>query len=404
MTPAEAASSPARAALAVAAAAFCVGYATFALNVVPSMQVDVGRDLGLGPADEARALAGVFVAAALGGLVLGRIADFGRRRAVLAASVLVPAAGLALAAWAPDGDVLAVARWISGFGIGGAWGVAHAALAELLPRGRRGFASGVVQAAVPLAVVAAALAAYLAATRFGWRGTLRACAAPGLLAPLLPAALAALPDRAGGSGGDAAKAAFRSPGVLRAASVLLVMLAAQLGAFWFTYAKFPGWLRGDLGLSPEFVLKTQVAIGAGFVAGDLAFGAWIARLGPRRAYVCGSALFAAGLAAIAVWLPSLHGRPVAAAALLAATGFGAGLWSAFGPLYALHVPRSVRASTAATSYQLARAAQGLLLPWGDAVRASRGYPGLFLVAAVFAALGGLAVFLLPARGAGDDPS
>ncbi|HTX05966.1 MAG TPA: MFS transporter, partial [Steroidobacteraceae bacterium] len=111
------------------------GYDT---GVVNGALLYMGRDLRLTPADEGLITATLLLGAALGSLIVGRLADrIGRRRTMwlLAGTFVVGA--LACAA-APDRAALAGFRFLLGLAVGGASVVVPTYLAELAPPQIRG--------------------------------------------------------------------------------------------------------------------------------------------------------------------------------------------------------------------------------------------------------------------------
>jgi MFS transporter, AAHS family, 4-hydroxybenzoate transporter len=126
-------------------------------------------DLGVERAELGPALAASLVGMALGSAGIGALGDrWGRRRALLLSTALFGAATL-LAATATSVATLALWRFITGIGLGGALPTATALIAEFSPRKLRAQAIGAVQVGVPIGgMLGAALAAELIPA-YGWR-------------------------------------------------------------------------------------------------------------------------------------------------------------------------------------------------------------------------------------------
>ncbi len=110
------------------------------------------------------------VAAAVGGLCFGVIADrFGRTRALML-SVLLYAVFTAACGLAHSFVELAVFRILLGFGMGGEWASGASLVAETWPAEHRGKALGLMQSSWAIGYALAALVAAVVLPLAGWRG------------------------------------------------------------------------------------------------------------------------------------------------------------------------------------------------------------------------------------------
>jgi MFS transporter, AAHS family, benzoate transport protein len=125
---------------------------------------------------------GIVYLGALVGVMLGTsLADrFGRHK-IMAASAAVFAIGAVLAALAPTPELLGLARFITGIGVGGAITTAMTLARNHAPHGRASLVITVTMAGVPLGGTLAALLGMFAMPVWGWRPMFLAGAAMTLI-------------------------------------------------------------------------------------------------------------------------------------------------------------------------------------------------------------------------------
>ncbi|MBI5849456.1 MAG: MFS transporter [Planctomycetes bacterium] len=336
----------------------------------------VRAELGLSTAQLAWVDGVTFAAAALGGLACGRVADrWGRRRA-LNASILLFSLGALLTGIADGFESLCVARAVTGLGVGGEWGVGHAAVAEAYPAERRNRAAAILQAATPVGLALAAVVGCFVAPRIGWRDTFVASSGTALL---VVAARWLMPrDLATAERAPAPLRALVDPAHRASTVVLFALLVLHMTGFWCCYAWLPSLLLREGGHSLAFVGGFHVALASVHVVADLAFGPLADRFGRTRTFVALALLSAVGLLVVALAFARLRDDVVLCGIALAAVGLGSGTWSAFGPWFAERYEPALRATAASLLYNLARMSQLVAQP---------------LLALAFTATGTLAVSL-----------
>ncbi len=343
-------------------------------------------------------------ATAIGGFCFGRLADRVGRRQAMVASIIVFSTGALLTGLAQGFWSLWLARFITGLGVGGEWGIGHAVVAEVWNGRARDRVHGLLQAGSPVAMaMAAAVGCFLAPMpEVGWRAVFLASSA---LAVLALAARWAMPDvdRVVQPADRLPASTLWSPRYRRTSCVLLAVLTLHMAGFWCVYAELPRALMSLHHVAPRDVGWFQIQVNGVHVVADIAFGFLAARFGRTRMFVLFCLVFAAGHAIVLTQLDDVAGTFGAFTFAVAAMGLGAGTWSCFGALFGTHYPVALRATAAATFYACARLVQLPLKPLvGETLRGGSLAPALWI--GIGCALGSAGVVLLLPRPPSDAGS
>lgn len=362
----------------------------------------VGTELGLRvETDLAWVDGATLLATAAGGFGLGRYADRRGRRPAMVLGIVLFSAGTLSTAFAHDFVSLLAARLLTGFGVGGEWGVAHAVIAETFRGRTRLRAAALLQTGAPVAMALAAVVGCLVAPHVGWRTCFSVSASTALLAALARWMLPASPARAAASPGGLR--VLCQPPYRRASVGLLVLLVLHMTGFWCTYAWLPVALMRELKVALPDVAWFQIQVNAVHVVADLAYPVLAERWGRRRVFRLTCLVFALGLVALAMSFGTAARDWRAFGWAAAAVGLGAGTWSAFGPMFAANYPPGLRATAASGFYNLARGSQLLTQPLVGwlALRTGTLTVGLWIGAAT-AVASAWALALVPRTAPGDD--
>jgi AAHS family 4-hydroxybenzoate transporter-like MFS transporter len=357
----------------------------------------------------------------IGGAVAGMLGDRLGRRVALIGSVLVFALPTVAIAAADTLVALGVLRFLAGLGLGGALPNAAALASEYVPRRHRPLAVTLTIVCVPLGGTLGALLGGQVLPTLGWRalfalgGALPVGVALVLLRflPESPRYLARRPDRWPELAGMLrragheipADAAFADPGEATVSRVSLAALftrelrrdSAALWAAFFScllavYLGFnwiPSMMSGA-GLGLPVASAGLAAYNLGGVAGAIAGGWLIGRLGSRLTMLAMAAGASAGALGLAV-MPMHAG--VEAGPIILMLGLTGGLINAVQTtMYALATnvyPSAVRATGVGAATGVGRAGailSGYAGPWALALRGSAAYFGLIAAAMVVCVL------------------
>jgi MFS family permease len=241
------------------------------------------------------------IAAALGGLVFGLIADrFGRTRALML-SVLLYAVFTAACGLAQTVAQLAVFRILLGLGMGGEWASGASLVAESFPDEHRGKALGLMQSSWAIGYALAALTVALVLPRFGWRAVFFVGIVPAILTLWIrrkveepPAWTQLHRPRSGPVRREAAIArdqgAFASVFRNKLTYIITLMNACCLFAWWGFNLWVPAYLslpraKGGIGLPTHSMTAIVVFMQLGMFVGYLTFGILADTFGRKRTYI-----------------------------------------------------------------------------------------------------------------------
>ena len=324
------------------------------------------------------------VAAALGGMVFGVLADrLGRTRALMA-SVLIYAVFTAACGLAHSVVELAVFRVLLGFGMGGEWASGATLVSESFPAEDRGKALGLMQSAWAIGYALAALVVWGVLPRFGWRVVFFAGILPALMTLWIRGSVeepavwqAAQSEMRGGT----FKALFARRLVVLTLGLTL-MNACCLFAWWGFNLWVPAYLslapaKGGLGISGGVMTAIIVFMQVGMWLGYVTFGYISDRFGRVRtyaAYLTAASLLMVVFGALrSPWL--LFG--LAPFVAFAATGYFSGFAAVTADVYSSRIRATAQGFTYNTGRIASAAAPFLVGSYAD----RHGFRGAFWMAA-----------------------
>jgi len=373
--------------------------------------IPIGKELHLSNIMLSCVLGASLAATAVGGVIFGILSDrYGRKR-VLQWTILVYSIGTFLCGFASGLWALLLFRIITGLGVGGEWATGQTYVGETFPPKVRGRYAAIMQTGAPVGIVLASLVGGLAAPLIGWRLCFFLSILPALLVVYirkrLPESDVWLERKrllAAKSGQSMESAEFEHgnkffllfSGAYRTTFLKCLALAVfDMSAYWFTYSWMPGYLHEQrqfsLAKSAIWMLVTQ----AGGFLGYLTFGLVADRLGRRPAFSIYSVIMSAGLIMITLLWETVAVYPPVILSFMFLVGFGTGMFSGYGPLFAELYPTAIRNTAMGSAFNLARGVQ-FFTPVVITIIAMRyGLGGGISLAAIFALLTGAWVWTLP---------
>ena len=296
------------------------------------------------------------VAAAIGGLMFGVIADKAGRTRALMASIIVYSLASGASGFSRTIFELACFRFILGLGMGGEWTTGAALVAETWPAAHRGKALGLVQSSWAIGEILAVAVTATILPRYGWRAVFFAGVVPGIVVFWILRHVPESPlwqrNKQANSG---SLSLLLRKDVRKNGLIATAMNALTLFGYWGLFTWIPAYLslpvsQGGRGLGQMQTAGWLVTMSIGRFFGFVLFGFLGDWWGRRRSYV-GFLLMAAllvpiyGLTKNATWLLILG--PFVAF-------FGSGYFSGYAAIASELFPTEIRATAMGISYNVGR--------------------------------------------------
>ena len=337
------------------------------------------------------------IAGAVGGIGFGRLADaIGRVRA-MTISILVYS--LATAGLATSQALWQLVAWrvLVGLGMGGEWSCGSVLVAETWPAQHRAKAMGIMQSGWAIgALIAAALSALILGT-YGWRVLFLIGALPAVAAFVIRRGVEEPPLWRQRKREPSRWSEMFSRTFIRRTVIATLLSSSVLIAYWGVMTWLPAFLaspveKGGAGLTVTKSAAWLILLQIGAFFGYVSFGWFADRFGRRFAF---TAFMIAATAVVPIFA---FGARSALTLLIIGPLVGYfchGYFSLFGAMLAELFPTRIRASAQGFCYNAGRLASAAA-PLAIGAAAQKHGLGLAIaVDALFFAVGGVLVWLLP---------
>ena len=339
------------------------------------------------------------LATAIGGIFFGYVADRIGRKKVLVIATLTYSLGTFLCGISVGLYDLLAYRILTGFGVGGEWGVAQALTNETFPPEMKGRAGAVLQAGAPIGVsLSAAIGGFLMEL-VGWRLCFMYSALPSLLIAIgmilwLPESDIWLKGKQLGTFVKE-KVSFEELKPLFKNTLLGVSLATLgMYAYWLIFTWLPHYLASErhLGIVGAGIWVIVSQIGA-FI-GHLLFGVLADRIGRRLSFTLFTTIQSIGILFVTIlWYSDLM-----ALISIFFLGIGIGYFAGYGPVFAEIFPTKYRSTLSGFCYNAARGLS-FFAPYAPLLVTmfypSAGFAGGMALAILFNLTLGFGIWLLP---------
>ncbi len=372
--------------------------------------IPIGKELHLSNVELSYVLGSSLAATALGGVLFGILSDRYGRKSVLQWTILTYSVGTFFSGFSANLEMLVLFRIVTGLGVGGEWATGQTYVGETFPAHVRGRYGAMMQTGAPFGIVLASLVGGFLAPTIGWKACFFVSILPALLVVYIRRRLPESDvwlERQRVALGESVEStrsfsaffgkflSLFSHDYRRLFLQSLVLAIFDMSAYWFTYSWLPGYLHQQrefsLVKSALWMLVTQ----AGGVLGYLSFGYVADRFGRRPAYSVYSVIMALGLVMITLLWESIVIYPVIILSCMFLVGFGTGMFSGYGPLFAELFPTDIRNTAMGSAFNLARGIQFFTPVIIASIAGRYGLGGGISLAALFALLTGAWIWTFP---------
>ncbi len=371
--------------------------------------IPISKELHLSNFDLSWVLGASLAATAIGGVIFGVLSDRFGRRNVLQWTIITYSIGTFLCGIASSIWILLLFRIITGLGVGGEWATGQTYIGETFPAKVRGRYGAFMQTGAPFGIILASIIGGILEQHIGWRLCFFISIAPALtvvfIRKKLPESDVWLQRK---------KLLLNNPAsIIKSKSGInnflilfkkeyrklflqcLILAIFDMSAYWFTYTWLPAYLHQQrnftLVKSAEWMLITQ----AGGLLGYFTFGFFADRFGRRPAYTVYSVIMAIGLIMITLLWEEVIVYPSLILIFMFLVGFGTGMFSGYGPLFAELFPTDIRNTAMGSAFNLARGIQFFTPVIIASIAVTYGLSGGISLAALFAILTGAWIWVFP---------
>jgi MFS family permease len=174
-----------------------------------------------------------------------------------------------------------------------------------------------------------------------------------------------------------------------------ILCTLDMSAFWIAFSWLPTYFEEQRGMTIAGAAVVVSIAYIGILIGQLCFGYLADWIGRRASFTAFSFTMAGGLLAITLFWSETGGSNSTIHWAMFVTGFGAGMFGGYGPLFTELFPTGVRNTAMGGAYNLARGTQ-FLTPLAVALIAEKyGLSGGISLASFFAVASGLFVWVFP---------
>ncbi len=333
---------------------------------------------------------------ALGGVLFGYVADKIGRKPTLITTILIYSIGGVLTMFTYSYGWLLFARAVTGFGVGGEWGVGQSLIAETVPAKFRGRYGAIMHSGLSLGIILAYLVGAFLAPHIGWRYAFGTALISAII--VIPV-LIGIPEsdvwqsRKGTASGTKVPLHLIFEGKTPWYALLgLVLMTLEFTGYWLLTTWFPTYLQDQRHMSIAHSAFWLILLNIGGLIGYSSTGFISDKFGRRKVLAIYKII-----EAIAVLPITLFWTGSTTVLLLSMffIGFGGGGTATVGPIFNEIFPGPVRATVSNSVFNIARGLQYFTPIIAVAWAASVGFGTVLSTASIFFVVMAIIVWWFP---------
>lgn len=331
----------------------------------------------------------------LGGIFFGFIADKIGRKPTLIITITLYSIGGILMMFTHSFGWMVFARAVTGFGVGGEWGVGQSLLAETVPAKLRGRFGAIMHSGLSIGIILAYLVGAFIAPHLGWRLTFGTSIIALLI--VLPV-LFSIPEsdvwKNRGTGKVAKvplKLVFegKTPWFALAA---LILMALEFTGYWLLTTWFPTYLQVQRHMTIGHSALWLILLNVGGFLGYTSTGFIADKFGRRKVLAIYKIIEAAAVVPITLFWT---GSTAVLLICMFFIGFGGGGTAVVGPIFNEVFPGPVRSTVSNSVFNIGRGLTFFMPLVVAALAATVGFGTLLSTASIFFVVMAVLVWVFP---------
>ncbi|MDQ0188864.1 MFS transporter [Alicyclobacillus cycloheptanicus] len=359
------------------------------------LMIPMSQQLHFTTNQTAEAIALSLMFTGLGGIFFGFVADKIGRKPTLMITITLYSIGGILMMFTQTYGWMIFARAVTGFGVGGEWGVGQSLLAETVPAKLRGRFGAVMHSGLSVGIILAYIIGAFVAPHLGWRLTFGTAVIALLI--VLPV-LAGVPESDVWKNREVGKVARvplrlifqgKTPWYALAA---LILMTLEFTGYWLLTTWFPTYMQTQRHMTIGHSALWLILLNVGGFLGYTSTGFIADRFGRRKVLAVYKIIEAAAVVPITLFWT---GNTAVLLICMFFIGFGGGGTAVVGPIFSEVFPGPVRSTVSNSVFNIGRGLTFFMPLVVAALATTVGFGTLLSTASIFFVVMAILVWVFP---------